>query len=423
MDSLLILVPLFSLMVLNLAFQKAMKRIAFGWAVFLVLAQVCLALLPSASFWSSPINLFSGLFKFDLGVDALSLLLLLCIGIVSFVTLLVARAMIQDPDRRFNFINLVLFSLIGMNGVALVKDIFSLYVFMEISAAVSFIMIAFDKDRLAFEGAFKYLIFSVIATVLMLSAIGLLLFISGSTSFVVIRDAIMDAGRSNMVIFAIAIFLCGLFIKSGIMPFHGWLPDAYSAAPAAVSVFLAGIVTKALGVYSLIRVVYYVFGLSSSLQVFLLAIGAVSVVLGSLCALTQTNMKRMFAYSSISQVGYIILGLGSGSVLGLAGAMFHFFNHAVFKSLLFVNCAAIEKQAGTTDMDKLGGISKSMPFTAITNLLASLSISGVPPLAGFWSKLVIVVALFISGHYIYAVIAVLASLLTLAYMLSVQRNI
>jgi multicomponent Na+:H+ antiporter subunit D len=207
------------------------------------------------------------------------------------------------------------------------------------------------------------------------------------------------------------------------MPFHGWLPDAYASAPSAVSVLLAGIVTKTVGVYTLIRVVNSVFGANEALKWVLMAVGAFSIVLGALGAMGQKDFKRMLAYSSISQVGYIILGFGCGTALGFAGAVFHLFNHAIFKSLLFVNAAAVEKQAGTRDMDKLSGLAAGMPLTGTTSIIASLSAAGVPPLAGFWSKLIIIIALWTSGHYGYAAIAVLVSLITLTYLLSMQRRV
>jgi multicomponent Na+:H+ antiporter subunit D len=131
----------------------------------------------------------------------------------------------------------------------------------------------------------------------------------------------------------------------------------------------------------------------------------------------------MLAYSSISQVGYMVLGLGAGTVLGVAGAIFHLFNHATFKSLLFVNAAAVEQQTGTRDMNRMGGLAEKMPVTGWTSVIAFLSTAGIPPLAGFWSKLIIIVALWQAGHIVYAGLAVLASLLTLAYFLSMQRRV
>jgi multicomponent Na+:H+ antiporter subunit D len=169
----------------------------------------------------------------------------------------------------------------------------------------------------------------------------------------------------------------------------------------------------------LVRVV----GLNPHLTEVLLFIGAFSIVAGALAALGQKDLKRMLAYSSISQMGYIVASLATGTVLGVTAALFHFFNHAVFKSQLFVNAAAVEAQTGTRDMDKLGGLAEKMPVTGTTSVIAALSTAGVPPLAGFWSKLLIIIALWLTGHYVYAVIALLASVLTLAYFLSMQRRV
>jgi multicomponent Na+:H+ antiporter subunit D len=310
-----------------------------------------------------------------------------------------------------------------MNGIVLVEDIFSLYVFVEIAAIGSFILIAMDKDFAACEGAFKYIILSGTATIFMLSAVALLLLICGGTSFSSLSLALSTSPNRMLINLAVAVFLLACFIKSGLMPFHGWLPDAYSSAPPAVSVLLAGIVTKAAGVYTLIRLVAFVFGFTPAIRALLLVVGALSVVAGALAALGQKDFKRMLAYSSISQVGYIVLGLGCGTPLGIAGAVFHLFNHAVFKSLLFLNSAAVESATGTRDLDRLAGLNQRMPLTGITSLLASLSCAGIPPLAGFWSKLIIIVALWMTGAYLYAGIAIAASVLTLAYFLSLQRKI
>jgi multicomponent Na+:H+ antiporter subunit D len=246
--------------------------------------------------------------------------------------------------------------------------------------------------------------------------------VSGNTSYSAIAQTLhSDSARGSFARIAVGLFLCGLFIKGGLMPFHGWVADAYSAAPAPVSVFLAGIVTKVSGLYPLIRLVTAVFGFSAPVAQILLLVGAISVVGGALAALGQRDFKRMLAYSSISQVGYIVLGLGCGTPLGVAGAVFHLFNHAIFKSQLFVNAAAVEQRLGTRDMGKMGGLGAKMPFTSTTSVLAFLSTAGVPPLAGFWSKLVIILALWKSAHQTYAVVAVLASVLTLAYFLLMQR--
>ena len=309
-----------------------------------------------------------------------------------------------------------------MNGVVMVRDIFSLYVFLEVVAVSSFILIASEKEQNAFEGSFKYLVMSAVATVMMLSSIAILVMYAGDTSFAQIRDAVQGS-NSIYVIAATAIFMAGLFIKAGLVPFHGWLPDAYSSAPAGVSVLLAGIVTKTAGIYTTIRIVSEIFGFNETLKTVLLIVGIVSIFVGAFAALGQKDFKRMLAYSSISQMGYIIIALGTGTELGIAGAIFHMFNHAMFKSQLFVNSAAVEKQTGTTDMDSLSGVSNVMPVTGWTSVVAFLSTSGIPPLSGFWSKLIIIIALWKAGLHGYAAAAVIGSLITLAYFLSMQRRV
>jgi multicomponent Na+:H+ antiporter subunit D len=318
---------------------------------------------------------------------------------------------------------LLLIALCGANGVALAGDLFSLYVFIEVASVSSFILIVFNKDRDAFEGAFKYIILSAIATTMMLTSIGLIFLFTGDMSFTAISLAMDSSMHTMLILLATGVFLCGLFIKAGLVPFHGWLADAYTASCPPATVYLGGIATKALGIYTLIRVAVSVFGFDTPINKVFLFIGALSVVVGALATLTQTDFKRMLAYSSISQTGYIVLGLGCASGLGIAAAAFHFFNHAVFKSLLFVNSAAVEKEAGTRDMDRLTGLAQKMPVTGITSVLAGMSAAGLPPLAGFWSKLLIIIALWKATHYNYAVVAVLASLLTLAYILLMQRKV
>ncbi|MDD5005433.1 MAG: proton-conducting transporter membrane subunit [Candidatus Omnitrophica bacterium] len=423
MYSSLILLPFLSVIALNLPFRNLMKKLAFVVCLLVLLVQISLIVCPSICIWSNDLDIFGSFLQFNFAVDNLSRVMLFCIGIVLLAALFVQRYIIDDEERIFNFVNVLLLILIGMDGIVMVRDIFSLYIFLEITAVGSFILIGFNKDVDAFEAAFKYIILSVVATVLMLSSIALLLIVSGSTSFSSISDALKTSPDSLLISSAVAIFLCACFIKAGLIPFHGWLADTYSAAPAAVSVLLAGIVTKTVGAYTLIRIVNSVFGFESSINSLLLVIGIISIVIGALAALGQRDFKRMLAYSSISQVGYIILGLGCGTTLGLAGAVFHLFNHSIFKTLLFVNSAAVELETGTTDMNGLSGLSKKMPFTAMTSVVASLSAAGIPPLSGFWSKLIIIMALWMSGFYVYAVIAILASVLTLAYFLSLQRMV
>ncbi|MDO9541059.1 MAG: proton-conducting transporter membrane subunit [Kiritimatiellia bacterium] len=415
MSALLLIVPLAAVLFFNLPFSFLRKGIIPFGVAFAVLQAVAVMFWPEELIMS---------FILPLSADGLSRVMLLAIAIVVAATLLVGRVTMPDEIRRCNFANLVMLAMIGMNGVVLCADLFSIYVFVEIAAVASFILIASEKSRAGFEGAFKYFVLSAVASISMLTAIALLFLVSGSTGFAGVAIAISRLGGGQpLVLLALALFIGGLFIKAGLVPFHGWVPDAYASAPSAVSVLLAGIVTKTTGVYVLIRLVMDVLGFNPHVQDVLMLVGALTLTVAAFAALVQTDMKRMLAYSSISQVGYIILSFGTGTPLGLAGAVFHLFNHAIFKSLLFVNAAAVEKQTGLRDMNAMGGLAARMPLTGTTSVIGLLSTAGVPPLAGFWSKLVIILALWQSGHYAYASIAVLTSLITLAYFLIMQRKI
>ena len=421
MYSAFIIVPFLAVLVLNLPFKSLMKRAAFWACALLSALQVSAVVALHGIFLGNHSELFAGFLRFNFLIDNLTTIMLLCGGIVVFIVALVEKYLARDEEQSFRFLNVLLLVLAGMNGTVLVRDIFSLYVFLEITAVSSFILIALNKEKDACEAAFKYIILSVVATALMLSAIAIFLMIAGDTSFAGISQALHASPDRLLIAIAAGLFLCAAFIKSGVMPFHGWLPDAYSAAPAPVSVLLAGIVTKTVGVYLLIRFVYSVIGFNPAVVQLLLWVGTVSVVLAALAALDQKDLKRMLSYSSISQVGYIILGLGTGSALGLAGALFHIFNHTIFKSLLFVNSAAVETATGTRKLDGLSGLAQRMPVTGTTSVLASLSCAGIPPLSGFWSKLIIIVALWKAGLFGCAFVAAFASVLTLAYFLTMQR--
>jgi multicomponent Na+:H+ antiporter subunit D len=422
MLSLFILLPLVCLIILNLPFKFKIYKAALFLTLLLSFGQAIMVLFHPGFFWNGADSL-NRFFSMRLYADNFTYVMLLSIGIVVSASVLVAREMITEYKHRLNFINLILICMIGMNGTVLLTDIFSLYVFLEITAVSSFILIAFKRDLFALEGAFKYLILSGLATVLMLTGIGILFLYAGDTSFEAIKQTIQNNSSNGILISAIALFLCALFIKGGLVPFHGWLLPAYSAASAPVSVLLAGIVTKVAGISVLIRLITTVFAPMASINNILLAAGLISVLFGAIAALKQEDFKRLLAYSSISQVGYIILGLGCGSPIGIAGAVFHLFNHSIFKSLLFVNAAAVEQRVGSTNFNKLGGLGSKMPYSNASSLIATLSTAGIPPTAGFWSKLLIIIALWQGGNYSIAVIAILTSIVTLAYLLSIQRRV
>ncbi|MDR0843215.1 MAG: NADH-quinone oxidoreductase subunit L [Acidobacteriota bacterium] len=431
MITLFIALPLAVVLILNLLPRKLADAASLwcGIALTLLSSAYILVLphLPESLWrWISDFDPVNRVLHWQVTPSDLMVVMFLAIALVVFSAFWVGRYLISDENRRFVFNNLLILCMAGMNGIVLSNDLFTLYVFLEIVAAASFVLIALERTNAGLEGAFKYVLLSAVATVLVLSSMALIFMLVGSLDYGAVNAFLtsgqQDAATSRFATFAIGLFVVGLFIKGGIVPFHGWLPDAYSAAPTASSVLLGGIVTKAAGVFTLIQLTRNVFGLVNPSTI-LLVIGTLSIAVGAFAALGQKNFKRMLAYSSISQIGYIIIGLGAANEIGYVGAILHLFNHSTFKTLLFVNSAAVEKQTGTVDMDKLGGLSSKMPVTGFTSVLAFLSTAGVPPLSGFWSKLLIVLGVWQAGAHVLAVVAILLSVVTLAYFLSMQRRV
>ncbi len=422
MLSLLILVPLAGLVLLNLPFFPNERRHALAAVFFMAVIQVNMTLLNSPWIWNDPEGM-DAFFSFTLNLDMFGRIILLSTGIVVAAAALTGFSFFEDEKRQFDFASLLLLSLAGMNGMVVVSDLFSLYVFLEVVTVSSFILIAINRDKNALEGSFKYLMLSVAATTMILASVALFFMVAGDTSFDAVRNAVAGSRDVGITKIALGLFICGMFIKGGLVPFHGWLPAAYSSAPAPVSVLLAGITTKVSGIYALARLSMDIVQGDPGICVIFLTAGTASMVIGAVAAIMQTDMKNLLAYSSISQIGYIVLGLGCGTTLGIAGAVFHFFNHSIFKSLLFVNSAAVEKHAGATDMGKTGGLGSKMPVTNVTSLIGILSTAGIPPLSGFWSKLLIILALWQAQHHWLAVTATAFSAVTLAYLLGMERKV
>ncbi len=421
MPLLFIGIPLLAVIFVNIGPRHWISKQHAFYTVFVTaVAQMALAVYAGITVGAGSVS--SVRFMEKLSIDLMSAVVLFTIGLIALGSLLVSRDTLNES--RFSFFNLLLLIVTGMNGLVMVTDVFTVYVFVEAVSIASFVLIAIHKKSYELEGAFKYYMLSAIATILMLTGIGLLFLSVGDTSFSAVSAYVSaQSGKIGLSLaLAFILFTSGLLIKSGAVPFHTWVPDAYGAAPAAVSVLLSGIVTKVSGVYVLMRVYRDVFLSNPAIGNVLLALGIASVVIGALAAIGQDDIKRMLAYSSVSQIGYILLGVATGSPLGFAGALFHFFNHATFKSLLFVNAAAIRAQTGERAMSKMGGLAARMPVTGVTSIIAFLSTAGIPPLSGFWSKLLIIMALWRVSP-ILAMIALAASILTLTYFLIMQKKV
>ncbi len=363
--------------------------------------------------WPSPNGI-------DLRVDDLTTLMLITINGLALLVGLYSVVFIQRFDSRHRYYSMLMFLVAGTNGVALTGDLFNLYVFMEITAIASYALVAFAGEDEGFEASFKYVVLGGLSSSAILVGITLTYAVTGTLNMTHLAGRLSETGTSAPIKFAVALFFCGFGLKAALVPFHTWLPDAYPAAPAPISAMLSGVVSKVIGIYVLARLLFNVFGISDDMLLLMRWIGGISMVVGGLLALGQWDIKRLFAYSSISQVGLIVLSLGFGTTWGVVGALYQLINHAVFKPLLFLCSGQIETVAGTRDLRKMRSVGGKLPITAATCLIGSLSLAGIPPLGGFWSKLIIVLVGIRTGHPGWAITVVVMSIVALAYQLKVQ---
>ncbi|QNL20420.1 NADH/ubiquinone/plastoquinone (complex I) [Hyphobacterium sp. CCMP332] len=359
------------------------------------------------------------------------------LGIVNFIAFLAAFfaiGYIKKYTAETNFYTLLCLMIAGMNGVILSGDLFNLYVFLEIAAISSYALVAFGVEKEELEASFKYMVLGGLASMIILFAIAMIYWASSTLNIADISKVLAGSEGSYLVVFIQILLIVGFGLKSAIVPFHAWLPDAHSSAPSPISSLLSGILIKAIGVYVLIRLFFNMFIISYEIAITFTVLGILSIIVGGLMAIGQWDYKRLLAYSSISQVGYIFTGLGVGMIvisngesmsiasMAIFGALFHLVNHAVFKSLMFMNAGSIEHATGIRDLRLLGGLGKLMPVTSATSFSGSMAISGLPPFSGFFSKLVIIIAAVQAQLYTVAFIAAIMSVITLGYFLKFHRE-
>lgn len=366
-------------------------------------------------------------------MDGFTVIVLSIINVVGFLTVLYSISYIKRFTAENLFYALFCLMIGGMNGVVLSGDLFNIFVFLEISVISSYALVAFGVERNELEASFKYQILGGLASFLILFGIGFIYWKTKTLNIADIREVFKSGYDRSFYIFVELLFLCGFGLKAAIIPFHAWLPDAHSSAPSPISAMLSGVLIKAVGIYVIIRLFFNMFEISHNISILITTLGTLSMVIGVFLAIGQWDIKRLLAYHSISQMGYVILSVGMGmilisrgdnsevAVLAIAGGIFHLVNHAAFKGLLFLNAGAIEYTIGTRDLKEMGGLARSMPATSATSFIASMSISGIPPFNGFFSKLIIIIAAVMAKFYLLALLAVIVSIITLASFLKFQR--
>lgn len=378
--------------------------------------------------------LASGLIVYELGnwpapwgieyrIDAANALVLVIVTAVAAVTLPYAKASVEKEVARpriYLFYLMYMLCMTGLLGITTTADAFNLFVFLEISSLSSYVLISLGGNRRALTASYRYLIMGTLGATFYIIGVGMMYMMTGSLNMADLATLLPAVDHTRTVLAAFAFVVVGLGLKLAMFPLHTWLPNAYAFAPSAVTVFLASTATK-VAIYALLRLVFTVFGgtdlfTGAEISLILIIVALAGMFAGAFVAIFQTDVKRMLAYSSVSQVGYMVLGIGMATAAGLTGGIVHLFNHAVMKGAAFMAVGAMFYVVGSVKLDDLAGIGKRMPVTTAVFLVAGLSLIGTPLTVGFISKWQLVQASLALGWWYVAAGILLSSLLAIVYV-------
>jgi multicomponent Na+:H+ antiporter subunit D len=351
-------------------------------------------------------------------LDPLSGGMALLIGLIAALVAVYASAYLRGwaASRVGVFLSLFLLLVTGLLGIVVTGDLFNLYVFLEISSLAAYALLASGSIRSA-VATFRYLIIGTIAATFYLLGVGYLYALTGSLNMADVATRLGDIGHSGAFAVAITFIVIGLSIKAALFPLHGWLPDAYTYAPAPVIGFISAVMAK-VSAYALFRVLYFVLRPTEPVNHILTGlswVAAVAIIAGSLLAVAQRDVRRMLAYSSISQMGYIFLGLALGTPAALRGALLHVLNHAIMKGCLFLAIGGVQWRTGGYRLEDFMGMSRRMPLTMAAIVLAAISMIGLPPTAGFFSKWYLVQGAIEARAWAFVAVFIGSSLLSAIY--------
>jgi multicomponent Na+:H+ antiporter subunit D len=358
-------------------------------------------------------------------VDVVNAFLLLIVSGVSALVLPYAKVSVArevEAEQHGLFYTAYLLCLTGLLGVSITGDAFNLFVFLEISSLSTYILVAMGAkaDRRALTAAYTYLVMGTIGATFYVIGVGLLYMMTGSLNMVDVAGRLTEIGDNRTVHVAYAFLVVGIGLKLAMFPLHLWLPNAYAYAPSAVTVFLAATATK-VAVYMLLRFLFTIFGtdfpLGGVTLIYLfLPLALVAMFAASTVAIFQVDLKRMLAYSSVAQIGYMLLGISFGSVTGMTATIIHLFNHALMKGALFMVLGCVMLRTGAVSIDAVKGLGRQMPWTMAAFVAGGLSLIGVPLTVGFISKWYLVLAALEAGWWPVAIAVLASSLLAVFYV-------
>jgi len=364
--------------------------------------------------WPPPIGI-------EFRVDAVNGFIGLLVSLMATVILPWARISVNQeiPERQGLFYALFLLAFSGLMGITLTGDAFNLFVFLEISSLSTYALVAMGRSKAAPLSAFRYLIMGTLGATFYLIGVGMLYIMTGTLNMVDLAERLPAVADTRAVQAGFAFIIVGIGVKLALFPLHRWLPGAYANAPSAITVFLSSTATK-VAVYALLRLVFTVFGVSFATampyaEIFFI-LGLAGILLPSLWAIRQDNLKRLLAYSSVAQIGYIILGISLLSVTGLTSGLVHLFNHAIIKAALFMCVCTVIYQTGSARISAFQGLGRQMPLTMLAFVLAGLGLIGVPLTAGFISKWMLIQAAIEQDLWLAVVVILVGSLMAVIYI-------
>jgi len=360
-------------------------------------------------------------------VDHLNAFVLVIVSLVSLIAAISSKKSVEKElnEKTVFFYSIFLLQVTGFLGIVITGDMFNLYVFLEIASLAGYALIAIGEDGAPFA-SFNYLIFGTIGACFYLLGVGYLYITTGSLNMADLSQILPNLYHSKVVLVAFAFFLVGVSLKMALFPLHVWLPDAYTYAPSPVSSLLAPLMTK-VGAYIMIRIMFFVFKPYFSIELIpattiLVWMAGGAILFGAIWALAQTDLKRMLAYILVSEVGYITLGIGLANKNGLTGAILHILNDSFMMLALFLVVGAIMYRTGKREITGLRYIHRKMPFTMAVFVVAALSVIGIPPTCGFFSKWYLILGAIDANYWVPAGILLLSSLLNVIIFFRVIEN-
>lgn len=366
--------------------------------------------------WQAPIGI-------EYRIDTLGALILVLVCGISVVVLTGTHKSIEKEipeDKQTLFYISFLLCVAGLLGIVATGDAFNVFVFLEVSSLSTYTLIGLGRDRRALWASYQYLIMGTIGATFILIGIGLMYMMTGTLNMHDLAQRLPEVAYTKTVFTAFAFFIVGVCLKLALFPLHLWLPNAYAYAPSVVTAFLAATATK-VAIYVMVRFIFTVYGIEFSLSHLpltevLAVLGLLGVFSASFVAIIQTNIKRLFAFSSVAQIGYMVLGFSLGTQAGLQASLIHLFNHALMKAAIFMAIAGVVFKVGGVHLTDFKGLGKTMPITMAAIVVGGLSLIGVPLTVGFVSKWYLILALIEQGWWPVVALVLLGSLMAVVYV-------